>query len=128
MPKTVPWDKGVKIIAHQTEARAIVPTAHVFTWRRQTGNLPKDFEQAIIVEVKKAGMVLLELPPHGTIEQLHLGIGKSREWSVDYDGALIPVGPSGNYARRVRGSSASGGGLEKGSAADEGVHAVSPAR
>jgi hypothetical protein len=61
------------------------------------------------------------LPLHGTVEQLHLGIGKCVEWSVDGDGALIHGGPSGQRAGRVRSCGGGRGGLEKCSAAEAGI-------
>src|ERR1700722_17463750 len=104
-------DEAVEVVALQAEAGKVVPASHVFSGSGQAGNLAKDLEQAIVLEVEKAGVVLFELAVHGTVEQLHLGIGKGSERSIDGDrtsargdriyGTRGWVGPDGKRASRV---------------------------
>src|ERR1700722_9837103 len=125
-------DEAVEVVALQAEAGEIVPASHVFSRSGQAGNLAKDLEQTIVIEVEKAGVVLFVLAVHGTVEQLHLRIGKGGERSVDGDrtsacggricGSRDCVGPGGKHASSVSGCGGSGGGLEKSSAADTAGH------
>src|SRR5580700_3417172 len=108
-------DEAVEVVALQAEAGEVVPASHVFSGSGQAGNLAKDLEQSIVVEVEKAGVVLVELAVHGAVEQLHLRIGKGSERSVDGDrtssrGGRVCGSPEGKRASRVGGSGGSGGG------------------
>src|SRR5579863_9975868 len=120
-------DEAVEVVAFQAEAGKVVPASHVFSWGGQAGYLAEDLEQAIVVEVQESGVVLFELASHGTIEQLHISVGKSGEWSVDGDRAAVWRGricgsPGGNHASRAGGGSGYSGGLKKSSAADTAGH------
>src|ERR1700735_3471419 len=125
-------DEAVEVVALQAEAGEVVPASHVFSGSGQAGNLAKDLEQSIVVEVEKAGVVLFELAVHRAVEQLHLRIGKGGKRSVNGDrapvcgcpahGGRVCGSPEGKRASRVGGSGGSGGGLEKSSAADTAGH------
>src|SRR5271169_3662972 len=49
LSKTVAGNEAMEIVSFQTESGKVVPAAHVFSRRRQAGNLSVDLEQAIIV-------------------------------------------------------------------------------
>src|SRR5580658_7342994 len=131
LPKGMAGDEAVKVVALQAETGEVVPASHVLSGSGQSGNLPKDLEQSIVVEVEKASVVLFELAVHGAVEQLHLRIGKGGKRSVDCDrtsirpsaqGGRIFESPGGKRASRVSGCGGSGGGSEKSSAADTAGH------
>jgi hypothetical protein len=122
LSETVAWDKAVKIVLLEAEASEVVPAAHVLTRRGQAGNLSENFEEAIVFEIQEPGMVLVELPFHGTVQQFHFGIRESRERRFNADSTTVRDGPSGNHTSRVGGSCGSGRGLQKSSAADAGLH------
>src|SRR5882724_11907700 len=67
-------------------------------------------------------MVFVELPFHRAVEQLHIGIGKGREWRVNRDHATVGGGPSGQGACRVRGRGGGGCSLQKGATVDGTMH------
>jgi hypothetical protein len=85
--------------------------------------LAKDLKQAIVIEVLKTRVILLELPFHWTVEQLHVRIGKGGKRSVDGDRSFIRGGYCGKGTGRVSGGGGSGGGFEESSAVDTKIHA-----
>ena len=58
-------------------------------------------------------MVFFELPFHRTVEQFHVGIRKSREWSIDRDRAFVRGGPCGNDMSGISGRGGSCGSFRK---------------
>src|SRR5260370_217290 len=73
----------MEVVPFQTESGKGVPSAHVSSGRRQAGDLPVNLEQAIVVEILEARVVLFELTLHRSIKQLDIGIGKSSQRSRD---------------------------------------------
>src|SRR5579864_2909286 len=98
-------DETVKVALLQAEAGEVIPAAHVLSRRGKAGDLPKDFQEAVVVEIQKAGMILLKLRFHRTVEQLHGRIGEGRQRWSHRNGSLVgrrgPRGKSlGSIGRR----------------------------
>src|SRR6266436_1250632 len=112
----------MEIVSLQAEPGEIVPAAHVRTRRRQTSNLPKHFEEAVVLETEKAGVILVKLPFQRTFRQLHIGIREGREWGVYSDCSPIRSSPCRQGASGITGSSGCGGGSQESTAADGTIH------
>jgi len=50
-------DEAVEVAAGQAETGEVVPAAHIFAGRWEASHLAKDFEQAVVVQVQKDGMI-----------------------------------------------------------------------
>src|ERR1700685_458855 len=116
-------DEAMKIVMLKTEGVQVVPDSHVLTGSGQPGDLAKDLQQAIIIEVLEKRVILLELPFHRTVEQLDVGVGKGAKRGVDGDRTLVHGSQGRKCASRISGGSGSGGGFEKSSAVDTKIHA-----
>ena len=92
LSEAVTGNKAVKIVFCQTEAGEVVPSAHVFPGSRQTGNLAKDFQQTVVVQVQKAGVQLVELPLHPAILQADIRVWKRRQGRINGARAFLSGG------------------------------------
>ena len=62
----------------RSRTEIVVPPAHVLSGCGQSGALPVDLQQAILAQVQKEGMILVELPLQRTVQQFD---GAIREYS-----------------------------------------------
>src|SRR5579859_1778726 len=120
-------NEPVEITLLQAEAVEVVPAAHVFSGSRHSRDLSKDLQQAIIVEVQKAGVVFVKLFLHRTVMKLHIGIGKCRQWSRHRRQALRRALPGCQWPRCADAGRAGASGLDEGSAVESRGHSGSSA-
>jgi hypothetical protein len=76
LPEAVSRNESVKVVLGKIESLEVIPAAHVFTRSGKAGLLAKDFQQAIIVEMKKERMMIVELALHGPIKQAGVAVRK----------------------------------------------------
>src|ERR1700731_4511990 len=76
-------DETVEVAAGQAETCEVVPAAHSFAGRGEAGHLAEDFEQAVVVQVQKDGMIFFKLPFHRAGEELDIRIRESLQRSSD---------------------------------------------
>src|SRR5256885_7754062 len=80
-------DEAVEVAPGQAETGEVVPAAHIFAGRWEASHLAKDFEQAVVVQVQKDGMIFFKLPFHRASEELDIRIRESFQRSGDGDRA-----------------------------------------
>src|SRR5215471_13837403 len=79
LPKAVAGDESMKIFRWAEVVGVVVPSTHIRSWSRHTLALAKRLQQSVFVKVEEHIMVVVELLPQQTGEELYLVVGKDRQ-------------------------------------------------
>ena len=63
----------------RSRAEIVIPAAHVLSRRRQPGTLPVDLQHAILAQIQKERMILVELPLERAVQQFDGAVRKYRQ-------------------------------------------------